>query len=199
MTAMALGTIGVLAAGTIAGIAVYNVAAGSTVQARPSAATSSAASASPGMSAPALPAPGDVQLPPMPVIEAPSTDPDPAGTPDASTSEATAGAPDAITGKAATALVLAQAPGSTIKASATTREGYRAWAVQVRRTDGSVVTGFVDRATGVVFEWRLDRKAAANTTGQESGDDDEADRQAEAGEDAGSGEHEHGEGVDDDD
>jgi hypothetical protein len=39
--------------------------------------------------------------------------------------------------------------------------GYDTWAVTVKRTDGSVVTGYVDRATGSAFDWVVVKEAPA--------------------------------------
>jgi len=150
MTAMTLGTLGVLAAGTIAGIAVYNVASASTGQASSTLQDQSTAMALPEVDTSSLPRDA-MDLPPLPEVPAPGDSP----------STNLAEGPDDLTGKEASALVLAQAPGAAIATSATTQDGYRAWAIQVRRTDGSVVTGFVDRTSGVVFAWRVDQPAPA--------------------------------------
>lgn len=53
----------------------------------------------------------------------------------------------------AKALVLKAAPGRVEGVSTTKRGGYSAYAVKVQRADGSMVIGYVDRATGVVFDW----------------------------------------------
>lgn len=73
----------------------------------------------------------------------------------------------------ARALVLAQAPGEIVKSWSAVRDGYRAYAVKVLRPDGSLVTGFVDRASGVVFDWTT--VAAPQTT---SDDDDDHEHES---------------------
>ena len=48
----------------------------------------------------------------------------------------------------------------------TSRRGYDAWAVQVQRSDGSVVTGFVDPGSGAIVDWLVHPEspvAAPNT------------------------------------
>lgn len=42
-----------------------------------------------------------------------------------------------------------------------THRGYDTWAVTVKRTDGSVVTGYVDRTTGSAFDWVVVKEAPA--------------------------------------
>ncbi len=41
--------------------------------------------------------------------------------------------------------------------------GYEAWAVQLVRHDGSIVTGYVERSTGVIFDWVVNQEAPAAT------------------------------------
>lgn len=206
IAAMTIGTIGVLAAGTIAGIAVYNVASSSPTETRPLSAVPSTSPDSP--SDPFAPA----ALPAVPVVEAPAPSSQaPAGAPAKQAVEASAS--DSISKSAATSLVLAQAPGSAIAAEGSTRKGYPAWAIQVRRSDGSLVTAYVDRSSGVIVDWTLDQKATQTTSGSgsrgdEADDMDEADevddpeREAEDGTSTqDSGEHDSREhaSVDDDD
>jgi hypothetical protein len=50
--------------------------------------------------------------------------------------------------------VVAQVKGSRVVAThASKHNGYKAFAVKVERTDGSTLIGYVDRASGVVFDW----------------------------------------------
>ena len=70
--------------------------------------------------------------------------------------------------KASSTVVNALGGGTVVSVSKATRGGFSAWAVKVQRTDGSVVTGYVDRATGTavtVTPWRrhLTRGASAST------------------------------------
>ena len=47
----------------------------------------------------------------------------------------------------------------------TKRSGASAFAVTVSRPDGSVVTGYVDASTGVVFDWVVNTPAPQPTAG----------------------------------
>ncbi len=58
-----------------------------------------------------------------------------------------------ISASRARSLVLAEAPGSVMSVGKTTRGGYAAYAVKVKRADGSTVTGYVTRVDGVIFDW----------------------------------------------
>jgi hypothetical protein len=49
--------------------------------------------------------------------------------------------------------VLKVAGGRATSVTATRHGGYSAYAVKVTRNDGSVVIGYVDRTSGVVFDW----------------------------------------------
>ena len=192
---MSLGTLGILAAGSIAGVAVYNVASNSSPGVRP------AAEGAPSSAMPAFESIAPFELPSVPEVPAPA--------PPEATSPIT-GEPASPTTEAfvsrgtASAIVLAEAPGVALKVTSGTREGYRAWAVQVQRPDGSVVTGYVDRASGVIFAWTMDREAPVIAAADEyEQDDDEQDddyeQDDEDEQDDDGGEHgEHEDGEDDD-
>jgi hypothetical protein len=66
-----------------------------------------------------------------------------------------------------------QATGGGVTQSVTrdSHGGFDAWAVQVLRHDGSLVTGYVDRRSGVVYDWKVDKEAptASATPSQSSG------------------------------
>ena len=181
---MTIGTLGVIAAGTIAGIAVYNVAAQSTTAVPPSAQMLQVAPS------PALPAPITGELPALPALPEVGT---PTTTP-ATSQEVSVADVEGISRTSATAAVLAAAPGSPIKATAVNKDGYRSWAVQVRRADGSVVTAYVDRGTGVIFAWNLDKAAptSAGAGGYQDDDSMESEYEGDKGKDEDeSGETEH--------
>lgn len=173
---MTIGTLGVIAAGTIAGIAVYNVAAQSTTAVPPSAQMLQVTPS------PALPAPITGELPALPEVGTPTTTPT---TTPATSQEVSVADVAGISRTSATAAVLAAAPGSPIKATAVNKDGYRSWAVQVRRADGSVVTAYVDRGTGVIFAWNLDKAAptSAGAGGYQDDDSMESEYEGDKGED----------------
>ena len=158
--AMSIGTLGVVAAGTIAGFAVYNVASSSSLEAGP-AATVVADSAVQGIDSiePAdLPSVPEVQGLESPSPSSEATEP---AAPQASAS----GTPTLITKGMAKGIVLAESPGVPKGVVKATRKGYAAWAVQIQRADGSVITGYVDQGSGVIFDWTLDRKAPSTSQG----------------------------------
>jgi hypothetical protein len=74
----------------------------------------------------------------------------------------------------AVALVLAATGnGRPLDVRQVSRAGYSAWAVTVQRSDGSIVTGFVDRVTATVFDWQVMQEApkpAPTTTGYPEGE-----------------------------
>lgn len=199
---------GILIAGSVAGTAAINAAASS--EPDPS---SSQLLAAPAVIAPA-PVSDVAPLPsfttePLPEITEPSAATRPAKASDAATREAEAPAatPDSVPVAQATlppeqavALVLAATGGgSTQDVRQVTRAGYEAWAVTVQRPDGSIVTGFVDRASANVFDWRVVQAApvtvAYNDDDEEYEDDDHGDEHEKSEKD----DHDEHEGDHDDD
>jgi len=55
----------------------------------------------------------------------------------------------------AAAIVLAATGGRATDAKQVTHGGYNAWAITVSRADGSVVKGFVEATSGVIFDWSV--------------------------------------------
>ena len=75
---------------------------------------------------------------------------------------ATAEEVEEIAGDQARDIVLQATGGGVVKhVDKTTRGEYSAWAVQVLRHDGSIVTGYVEATTGVIFDWVVDQAAPA--------------------------------------
>lgn len=143
---MTIGTLGVVAAGAVAGLAVFKVASNSAEGAR----SAPVVAALPDAPAPVVPTLETLQptdLPALPVVSSP-----------------------AVTESEATQAVLDQAPGTTMSVRARSRQGYQSWAVQVQRPDGSIVTGYVDQSSGLILDWTTDRKATAGGSGSSSGD-----------------------------
>lgn len=152
---------GVLVSMTVAGIAVVNATDADVPTESTTLVVASTPQSAPSLDPQPLPA---VSLAPLtapsssrPSIEAPA-----ATMTDPTTS---------ISRAEARSLVLAQAPGEIVKTWSAVRDGYRAYAVKVLRPDGSLATGFVDRASGVVFDWTT---VAAQTQSAQSDDDDDA-------------------------
>jgi hypothetical protein len=196
---------GILIAGSVAGTAAVNAAASS--EPEPS---SSQLLAAPAVIAPA-PVADLAPLPafttePLPEINAPAK---PQKAPAGGESEAPAATPDAVPVAQATlppeqavALVLAATGGgSTQDVRQVTRAGYEAWAVTVQRPDRSVVTGFVDRASANVFDWRVVQAApvtVAYTDDDEKGEYEDEDH-GEEHEKSEKDDHDEHEGDEDDD
>lgn len=164
--ASSLAVTGVLVSLTVAGVAVVNATDSDKPTESATLVVASEPLAAPTFSAQPLP---DV---PAPVLATPQA---PTVAPEGQTTDDQAAAPQATSASVSRAearsLVLAQAPGEIVKTWSAVRDGYRAYAVKVLRPDGSLATGFVDRATGVVFDWTT--VAAPNASAQ-SGDDDES-------------------------
>jgi hypothetical protein len=154
---------GVLVASSVAGVAVINAASASTT--KPEAMVLTAAAQL--QSAP-------VELPEMPVTQMPNT-PGVTSTPEVVGSttlqSATKIAANKIGAKAARAAVVNASGGSVLKTSRVVLDGFDAYGVQVARTDGSIVTGFVDSNSGVIFSWVVDKEAPA-VVAKYAGDDE---------------------------
>lgn len=82
-------------------------------------------------------------------------------------------APQAISAAQARQAAVAATPGKVLATSRVERGGYDAFAVQIERTDGSVVTGFVEASSGVVFDWIVDKEAPAPAATYYDDDDDD--------------------------
>ena len=128
---------GVLVAGSIASVAVINAASG-TAAAESIAVTAVADSvANP--------------LPPVPQADTPAPQAD---TP-APQADTPAPEPRAISAADAATVVLTASGGNATEAQRVTHGGYDAWAITVTRADGSVVRGFVEATSGVIFDWNV--------------------------------------------
>jgi uncharacterized membrane protein YkoI len=80
--------------------------------------------------------------------------------------------PDVISARQAKDAALAATPGTVLGTSLVKHAGYEAYAVQIRRADGSVVTGFVEANSGVVYDWVVDQPAPTPTPTATYDDDD---------------------------
>jgi cobalamin biosynthesis protein CobT len=163
---------GVLVASSVAGVAVINAASASTT--KPEAMVLTAAAQL--QSAP-------VALPELPVTQMPSA-PEATSTPEVGGStplqSATKISANKISAKAARAAVANASGGSVLKTSRVVLDGFDAYGVQVARTDGSVVTGFVDSKSGVIFSWVVDKEApavVAKYAGEEEYEEDESENE----------------------
>ena len=78
-------------------------------------------------------------------------------------------------------LVLAEVPGTLVSVAKTTRGGFPSFAVTVMRADGSTVTGYVDRADGVIHDWTQTAAPAPayNDDDEEGEEGDESESESE--------------------
>lgn len=163
--ASSLAVTGVLVSLTVAGVAVVNATDSDKPTESATLVVASEPLAAPTFSAQPLP---DVSVPVLATPQAPTVAPEEQTTDDQAAAPQTT---PSVSRAEARALVLAQAQGEIVKTWSAVRDGYRAYAVKVLRPDGSLATGFVDRATGVVFDWTT---VAAPKASAQSGDDDES-------------------------
>lgn len=139
-----------------------------------------------------------VPLPELPTLATPSAQPSANG----KSATATAVATSATISRAdAQSIVLAATKGKVTSVQKVTRSGLAAFAVTVERSDGSVITGYVDVATGTAFDWVINKKAPAPAATYNDDDHDEDDDREyeEDDDDYEEEEHEEHEGDDDDD
>ena len=101
-------------------------------------------------------------------------EPTPTATADASSAKPTA-TPELISARQARDAALAATPGTVLGTSLVQHAGYEAYAVQIKRADGSVVTGFVEANSGVVYDWVVDQPAPTPTPTTTYDDDDHYD------------------------
>ncbi|MDD2818570.1 MAG: hypothetical protein PHN51_07205 [Candidatus Nanopelagicales bacterium] len=99
--------------------------------------------------------------------------------------------PTQITSLQARTAVLSEVKGTVTSISEVTRNGFEAFAVKVALTDGGTATGYVHKATGVIFDWDAvgapaaqpaapaKAPAATVTTTKKDDDDDDDDDESE--------------------
>ena len=63
----------------------------------------------------------------------------------------------AIPAAAAQSKVTKKVPGRVLEVKKTRRDGFISWAVTIQRRDGSIVVGYVDQRSGIVFDWTVQR------------------------------------------
>ena len=90
-------------------------------------------------------------------------------------SEVVAVTAQTISAEQARQAATAATPGTVLGTTRVDRGGYDSFAVQIQRTDGSVVTGFVEATSGVVFDWVVDKVAPAPAATYYDDDDHDED------------------------
>ena len=71
-------------------------------------------------------------------------------------------------------LVVAATSGKLLASKEAVSQGVPAYAITVERSDKSVITGFVDKASGTIFDWDVVRNSTS-TKDYDDDDDDEYD------------------------
>lgn len=166
--AVVAGTAGILMAATVAGVAVVNAANSGTV-ADP---TNVVAAQPLTPSAVVEPSPwsGSTESMPLPEIVIPEVS---GGSTPASPSVTTAEVSSVLSRAQARKAATAATAGTVLGTQRVQHAGYDAYAVQIERADGSIVTGYVEASTGVVYDWVVNQAAPAPQAAYEDDDDDE--------------------------
>jgi hypothetical protein len=99
----------------------------------------------------------------------------------------------------ATKAVVDATNGKVTGVETVTYNGVDAFAVTVKRTDGSVITGYVDRSSGDIYEWVVVKEAPAPVKQYEEEDDDDDEYEGEEDNDDDEEEDEEDERDNDDD
>ncbi len=63
----------------------------------------------------------------------------------------------AVIADAAQTKVTKKVPGKVLSVKKARRDGFTSWAVTVQRRDGSIVVGYVDVRSGIIFDWTVQR------------------------------------------
>ncbi len=185
---------GILIAGSVAGTAAVNAAASS----EPDPSTSQLLAAPDVVAEPAAAVTGSAAAslapfttePLPPITSAPSSS-GPAPEDGMAVEPSPAAAAVQLPPEQALALVVTATGGGTpLDVVQSSRAGYHAWAVTVQRPDGSVVTGFVDRATATIFDWRIVQEAPKPAPVTAAYQDDEYEGEEYEGEEYEGEEHE---------
>ena len=97
--------------------------------------------------------------------------------------------PEATVSEAqARSLVLAEGKGvAVVGVSKATRGGLQTWAVRIERSNGEVLTGYVDRASGVVVDWVVNSGPTPAPQPTQTADDDDREQEYEDDSDDSSG------------
>lgn len=151
--ALVSATAGVLIAASIASVAIINAASSpTTTDTIITAAVSAQGTIEPALDANA---PQEIVFSSPALPEITITAPSPNTSKSANAATPATPAAREITATEAAATVLAASDGKATDAKQVTHGGYNAWAITVSRADGSVVKGFVEATSGVIFDWSV--------------------------------------------
>ena len=77
-----------------------------------------------------------------------------------------ASAQDLVSSTEARVVVLRESPGKVVSMRKARRDGIDAWAVTVARGDLAVIVGYVDRGSGLLFDWAVVQRPTAGPKGR---------------------------------
>jgi len=93
-----------------------------------------------------------------------------------------------VSASQARSVVLAEGKGvAVVSVSKATRGGLQTWAVRIERSNGEVLTGYVDRASGVVVDWVVNSGPTPAPQPTQTADDDDREQEYEDDSDDNSG------------
>lgn len=141
----------VLAAACMAGYAIFEAASTSSPANSREIIVATTSPESPVL---ALPAPADSQNPAGSLSVAPAA-PQTSTVAREAVATTVAAPPKSISRQAATAKVKAQVEGALVSAVPVRHQGFDAWKVVIAANDGSTATAWVDKASGVVYDWKV--------------------------------------------
>ena len=122
------------------------------------------------LAAPSATVSSDLVFTPEPLPEIPVISDSTA--PQASNSQASVSNAAQVNRNFATKAVVNATNGQVTGVEAMTHNGVDAFAVTVKRTDGSVITGYVDRSSGDIYEWAVVKAAPAPVKQYEEDDEE---------------------------
>ncbi len=205
LIATVIATAGIVGAASVASIAVVNAASSSdtdrgqislvsatVAQTSDSTPTPSNQSAEPAPSIAATDLPALPTATPKPKKPSsstrPSSTPSPKGPSQVTNSDD--GDRESVSSRQAVKAALAAADGSVTSVTKVKHGSFQAWAVRINRTDGSTVTGYVDRVSGTVYDWVVNSAAPSHGNGNGNGNGNNGNNGS--SDDDSSGDDDHG-------
>lgn len=125
------------------------------------------------------PTPSDLVFTPEPLPEIPVISDSTAPSPSETKASVESASTSQVNRDFATKAVVNATNGKVTGVETMTYNGVDAFAVTVKRTDGSVITGYVDRSSGDIYEWVVVKAAPAPVKQYEEDDDDDDEYEGE--------------------
>jgi hypothetical protein len=129
------------------------------------------------------PTPADLVFTPEPLPEIPVISDSAAPSPSEVQTSVESASTSQVSRDFATKAVVDATKGKVTGVETVTYNGVDAFAVTVKRTDGSVITGYVDRSNGDIYEWVVVKAAPAPVKQYEEDDDDDDEYEGEKDQD----------------